>query len=381
MIHPRAIARERIRIDRRQAARVKDIGAEPQVSPEIRIGARDQDGNQHGRQRHRRHDGVADGRAATGRRGMHAQTVMVCPEKNQEGLPANVMGGRASHVRRMAHGLPLHECSLIADTRSTNASIRARFFRRHMQIRLARTTLAFVACTFLGVSLASAQASRTWVSGVGDDVNPCSRTAPCKTFAGAISKTAAGGEISVLDPGGFGTVTITKSITISGVGENASILGSTTNGININAGVNDVVTLHNIQINGFTNGLIGIRFVTGKALVLDDVRVFGFATGIQTEAGNTTINRSSFTNNRSFAIHALSNSTISVEDTMISTNNVAVQADGTGTVRLSNSSIYNNLTGFGCGGGTLASAGNNRKAGNVGGVVAVCSPTVAVTLQ
>ena len=250
-----------------------------------------------------------------------------------------------------------------------------------MQTRLARTTLAFVACTFLGVSLASAQASRTWVSGVGDDANPCSRTAPCKTFAGAISKTAAGGEISVLDPGGFGTVTITKSITISGVGENASILGSSTNGININAGVNDVVTLHNIQINGFTNGLIGIRFLAGKALVLDDVRVFGFATGIQTEAGNTTINRSSFTNNRSFAIHALSNSTISVEDTMISTNNVAVQADGTGTVRLSNSSIYNNLTGFGCGGGTLASAGNNRKAGNVGGVVAVCAPTVAVTVQ
>ena len=133
-----------------------------------------------------------------------------------------------------------------------------------MQIRFARTTLAVVACTFLGVSLASAQASRTWVSGVGDDANPCSRTAPCKTFAGAISRTAAGGEISVLDPGGFGTVTITKSITISGVGENASILGSTTNGINISAGVNDVVTLHNIQINGFTNGLIGIRFVTGR---------------------------------------------------------------------------------------------------------------------
>ena len=88
-----------------------------------------------------------------------------------------------------------------------------------MQIRSARTTLAFVACTFLGVSLASAQATRTWVSGVGDDVNPCSRTAPCKTFAGAISKTAAGGEISVLDPGGYGAVTITKSITISGVGE------------------------------------------------------------------------------------------------------------------------------------------------------------------
>src|SRR6478609_6317986 len=78
---------------------------------------------------------------------------------------------------------------------------------------------------------AQAQATRTWVSGVGDDANPCSRTAPCKTFAGAISKTAAGGVISVLDPGGFGAVTITKSITIDGTGGYASITNTATNGI------------------------------------------------------------------------------------------------------------------------------------------------------
>src|SRR6201987_5060302 len=82
-----------------------------------------------------------------------------------------------------------------------------------------------------------AQATRTWVSGVGDDVNPCSRTAPCKTFAGAISKTAAGGEIDALDPGGYGTVTITKSITIDGGGGVvASVLSSGVNGIIISAG-------------------------------------------------------------------------------------------------------------------------------------------------
>jgi hypothetical protein len=249
-----------------------------------------------------------------------------------------------------------------------------------MKIRSARTTLAFVACMFLGTSIASAQATRTWVSGVGDDANPCSRTAPCKTFAGAISKTAAGGEISVLDPGGFGAVTITKSITITGVGENASLLASGTNGININAGVNDVVTLHNLQINGAATGLVGIRFNTGAALVIENVRVFGFATGIETYVGNTSVNNSSFSNNRSFGVHA-QGGTLTVENSMIVSNNVAVQATGSGTVRLSNSGIYNNLTGFGCGGGTLASAGNNRKAGNVGGVVPVCAPTVAVTLQ
>src|SRR6188768_2786861 len=86
--------------------------------------------------------------------------------------------------------------------------------------------------------VANAQATRTWVSGVGDDVNPCSRTAPCKTFAGAISKTAVGGEINCIDPGGFGAVTITKSITIDGAGVQASILGSFTNGININIAPN-----------------------------------------------------------------------------------------------------------------------------------------------
>src|SRR6266550_4525079 len=85
-------------------------------------------------------------------------------------------------------------------------------------------------------SVAHGQATRTWVSGVGDDANPCSRTAPCKTFAGAISKTAAGGEINALDPGGYGAVTITKAITIDGGGTFASILSSLVNGIVINAG-------------------------------------------------------------------------------------------------------------------------------------------------
>src|SRR5712664_828705 len=86
----------------------------------------------------------------------------------------------------------------------------------------------------LTASPASAQATRTWVSGVGDDANPCSRTAPCKTFAGAISKTAPAGEINVLDPGGFGAVTITKSMTISCEGFEAGVLVSGTNAIIVN---------------------------------------------------------------------------------------------------------------------------------------------------
>src|SRR5450432_1294959 len=96
---------------------------------------------------------------------------------------------------------------------------------------------------FLASAPANAQATRTWVSGVGDDVNPCSRTAPCKTFAGAISKTSAGGEINVLDPGGFGAVTITKSITIRADHVAAGVLVSAGNGINVNAQPTDRVIL------------------------------------------------------------------------------------------------------------------------------------------
>src|SRR5436190_21261065 len=94
-------------------------------------------------------------------------------------------------------------------------------------------SLAVFSFTLVTVS-AYAQASRTWVSGVGDDVNPCSRTAPCKTFAGAISKTATNGIIDVLDPGGFGAVTITKPMTIEGNGTLASILVSGVNGVIVN---------------------------------------------------------------------------------------------------------------------------------------------------
>src|SRR6202451_1351610 len=113
---------------------------------------------------------------------------------------------------------------------------------------------------------ANAQATRTWVSGVGDDVNPCSRTAPCKTFAGAISKTAAGGEINCLDPGGFGAVTITKSITIDCHEIFGSVLVSGTNGINIAASGGNVV-LRNLNLNGLVNnGLKGISITTANSV-------------------------------------------------------------------------------------------------------------------
>src|SRR5215471_5490191 len=113
-----------------------------------------------------------------------------------------------------------------------------------MNIRRVMVCNLAAMAVLLAVSvIASAQATRTWVSGVGDDANPCSRTAPCKTFQGAIAKTATGGEIDVLDPGGFGAVTITKSISIEADPFMGGVLVSGTNGIIINAPAGSSVTL------------------------------------------------------------------------------------------------------------------------------------------
>lgn len=150
------------------------------------------------------------------------------------------------------------------------------------KMRLMLNALAVLGVCLICSSLAQAQATRTWVSGVGDDANPCSRTAPCKTFAGAISKTAAGGEIDALDPGGFGTLTITKSITVDGgTGSGwASVLAGGVSGIVINAGATDVIILRNISINGInrtlSKGLSGIRFLAGQALHVESCAIFGF---------------------------------------------------------------------------------------------------------
>ena len=151
----------------------------------------------------------------------------------------------------------------------------------------AAAVAAVVFLPMLSLSPAHAQ-TRTWVSGVGNDIDPCSRTAPCKTFAGAISKTAAGGEIKCIDSGGFGAVTITKSITIDRLGAIGSILASGTNGVNVNDSATATpgtikVILRNLTINGAGNtalpGLVGINYVSGAQVHLDNVRIFGFRGG------------------------------------------------------------------------------------------------------
>src|SRR5215207_1236321 len=172
------------------------------------------------------------------------------------------------------------------------------------KIRFTLKAFAFLAFTFAFATAAQAQATRTWVSGVGDDVNPCSRTAPCKTCAGAISKTAAGGEISTLDPGGFGAVTITKNLTIVGTtGQGyGSILASSVNGVNVNdsatASPNTiVVTLRNLSINGAGTmlGLNGINFTSGRRLNVEDCQIINFSNaGINVNQTGATNNTGTF---------------------------------------------------------------------------------------
>jgi hypothetical protein len=125
-------------------------------------------------------------------------------------------------------------------------------------------------------SPAFAQATRTWVSGVGDDANPCSRIAPCKTFAGAISKTTPGGEINCLDSGGFGALTITKAISVACESVEAGVLVAGTNGITVAAGASDVVVLRGLDIEGLGSGLDGIKFNSGAALHVENCVIRGF---------------------------------------------------------------------------------------------------------
>src|SRR5262245_38769586 len=163
-------------------------------------------------------------------------------------------------------------------------------------------------------SLAHAQATRTWVSGVGDDANPCSRTAPCKTFAGAISKTAPAGEINVLDPGGFGGVTITKPITISSEGFEAGVLVSGTNGINISAGVNDQVVLSGLDIEGLGTGLDGIKVFSAGAVYILKCKIHHF-TGNGVNMNST-----------------VANSRVVIADSIIMQNGTGVNINGNGVL-------------------------------------------------
>ena len=155
------------------------------------------------------------------------------------------------------------------------------------RIALPATILGGILIALVQVAPAQAQATRTWVSGVGDDVNPCSRTAPCKTFPGAISKTATSGEINCLDSAGFGAVNITKSITIRCKGVIGGILAAGTTGIIVNNAAAEVV-LDGLDINGAGTGTTGIRVLTASKVWIMNTNIHGFLNnGVNVEATNS----------------------------------------------------------------------------------------------
>jgi len=272
---------------------------------------------------------------------------------------------------------------------------------RFKSLMLSLTLVGAMAMPLVYAAPAQAQASRTWVSGFGDDANPCSRTAPCKTFAGAITKTAAGGEIDVIDPGGFGSVTITKSITIDGGGGLvASILaGTNANGIVVNAGATDVVVIKNIRFQGVlgngggSSALNAIRFVAGLKLVVENCEIYGWG-GSGIDIANTTAgNFTAITNTQimnvngggvfvesagtsqvdiseariyaaNFGVSTVANNTVVVSRSVISkAGTQAVHADANGTVALNDNVISFSNIGIG-GGGTVKSYNNNNFFGN-----------------
>jgi hypothetical protein len=138
-----------------------------------------------------------------------------------------------------------------------------------------RTSICILTlCLFTTVARAH---TITWVSGTGNDSNPCTRVQPCLTFTGALAKTLPGGEIDALDPGDFGPVIISKAVIINGNGFATIVLNENGNsdGILVNAGPDDVVILRNIEINGHGIGTQGIDFSSGKALQIDHCKIAG----------------------------------------------------------------------------------------------------------
>lgn len=235
-----------------------------------------------------------------------------------------------------------------------------------MKVFLRGASILFVLLFF--ATGAFAQATRTWVSGVGDDANPCSRTAPCKTFAGAISKTAAGGEIDALDPGGFGAVTITKSITIDGGSNAGGITGANTTGITINAAAaTDVITIRRLQINGAGTGIRGVNVIAAKQVNLEDVAISGFTgngvnvaastnlqiansriennggAGVFISAGNASISASALVGNTYAGIDVNGASPVAfVSNSNLSMNGRGIHTGGSALVRITHLDIFAN---------------------------------------
>ena len=240
------------------------------------------------------------------------------------------------------------------------------------------------ACVLMATApgAANAQATRTWVSGVGDDANPCSRTSPCKTFAGAFGKTAAKGEINVLDPGDFGAITITKAITIRSDGIEAGVIAAGSAILVFDSTPGDQIVLDGLDIEGLGTSANGVLIASATSVIVRRCEIHNFpadAVYVTAPAGAKVLVQDSVLSHNGGGVEVVGNSGAAVaaviDNTTIETNtNFAVRVAQGGAAYLSGS----NLIGTGpklvlSGNGTVTSYGDNV----IRGASAAATTTIA----
>lgn len=220
---------------------------------------------------------------------------------------------------------------------------------------------------------ALAQSTRTFVASNGDDAMPCSRTAPCRTFATAFDRTATNGEINVVDTGSYGPITITRSLTIRAVGVEAGVIINAGSAITINAGASDRVTLQGLDIEGLTTGTNGVRILQAGDVLLENMRIHRFsfaAVSVQTASNTTiTISNSTLQSNASgvrVEPTGIGSGHAKVLDTLIvDSANAGLLVDGTGNdIEFAGTRIFGGKPFRAVNGGVVRSFGGNVYAGS-----------------
>lgn len=189
----------------------------------------------------------------------------------------------------------------------------------------------------------------TWVSGTGNDNNPCTRIAPCATFAGALTKTLPGGEIDALDAGNYGPLIINKAVTINGNSVATIAVEDLEGGILINAGASDVVILRNIELNGLGSAVEGILFDSGKALQIDHCKIPRFAGDgilVESSSGSISILDTVSSDNRTAGLAVGPQVAVTVDRSRFEHNQIGGIIATGGNITVSNSDVSNNFQGF-----------------------------------
>jgi len=241
-----------------------------------------------------------------------------------------------------------------------------------MKIRSIFASLCLAALAFaIAVAPAHAQATRTWVSGIGNDGNTCTRTSPCLTFARALTQTAARGEINCLDSGSFGTVNIGKSVTINCEGAIGGVqAGNGATGITVNIAANDVVYLRGLDILAASNGVSGISLIQAGELHVEHCLIHGFNFGAAS----------------GIAVAASGQSRLFVSDSFITNNGngILIRPTGSGIVNAAVKQVHLESNGVGLGVDSTAGTGavnlslvDSVAAGNGGGSIGVATLTNA----